>query len=321
MARCLDESGAGVMSAIAESPQRRMVELMLRLAPEEGYTESLLDGVTFMRSNRPLPSTPALYEPSIVIVIQGRKRGLHGGSLYVYDAQHYLVLALPLPFSIETEASADEPLLGLALRIDPLLVAELTMGLSEPPEPAPATLYSSPMDAKLSDATLRLLEALAEPDEVRLLGASIMREIVLRVLQGEQGSGLRATLSQGSHFGRIAKVLRRIHSDYAQTLDVTTLADAANMSVPAFHVHFKAVTASSPLQYLKAIRLHQARLLMIRSGMSALGAAQRVGYESPSQFSREFKRLFGRSPGDESRHFKTLLALAPAVGSGGGAAL
>ncbi|MGG2397296.1 AraC family transcriptional regulator N-terminal domain-containing protein [Pseudomonas sp. SH1-B] len=290
-----------------------MVELMLRLAPEEGYTAAQLDGITFMRSNRPLPVTPALYEPSIVIVIQGRKRGLHDGNLYIYDAQHYLVLALPLPFSIETEASAEQPMLGVVLRVNPLLLAELVMELDEPPAATPATLYSSPMDACLSDATLRLLEALADPDEVRLLGPSIKREIVVRALQGEQGAGLRATLAQNSHFGRIARVLQRIHRDYSQSLDVPSLAETASMSVPAFHVHFKAMTSRSPLQYLKAIRLHQARLLMIRTGMSAVGAAHRVGYESPSQFSREFKRLFGRTPGDEARHFKTLLALAPAV--------
>lgn len=301
------------MSAKSESVTRRMVELMLRLAPEEGYTAAQLDGITFMRSNRPLPVTPALYEPSIVIVIQGRKSGLHDGNLYVYDAQHYLVLALPLPFAIETEATAEEPMLGVALRVDPLLVAELVMELDEPSASAAATLYSSPMDARLSDATLRLLEALADPDEVRLLGPSIMREIVFRVLQGEQGSGLRATLAQNSHFGRIARVLQRIHRDYQSSLDVPSLAEIANMSVPAFHVHFKAMTSRSPLQYLKAMRLHQARLLMIRSDMSAISAAQRVGYESPSQFSREFKRLFGRTPGDETRHFKQLLALAPAV--------
>ena len=215
-----------------ESIKRRMVELMLRLAPEEGYTASQLDGVTFMRSNRSLPVTPALYEPSIVIVIQGRKSGLHDGKLYVYDAQHYLVLALPLPFSIETEASAEEPILGVALRVDPLLVAELVMDLQEPQPTQPATLYSSPMDASLSDATLRLLEALADPEEVRLLGPLILREIVFRVLQGEQGNGLRATLAQNSHFGRIALVLQRIHRDYQQSLDVPSLAEVASMSVP-----------------------------------------------------------------------------------------
>lgn len=301
------------MSMNPEQTKQRMVELMLRLAPEEGYTAAQLDGVTFMRSNRPLPVTPALYEPSVVIVIQGRKSGLHAGNLYVYDAQHYLVLALPLPFSIETEASAEEPMLGLALRVDPLQVAQLLMGLGDLPACEPATLYSSPMDARLSDATLRLLEALADPDEVRLLGPSILREILFRVLQSEQGSGLRATLAPNSHFGRITRVLQRIHSDYQEPFDVPAMAELASMSVPTFHVHFKAMTSRSPLQYLKAIRLHQARLLMIRNDMSAISAAQRVGYESPSQFNREFKRLFGRTPGDEAHHFKRLLSLAPAV--------
>src|SRR5690606_17809747 len=113
-----------------------------------------------------------------------------------------------------------------------------------------------------------------------------------------------------------ARVLQHIHRDYQTSLDVPRLAEIANMSVPAFHVHFKAMTSRSPLQYLKAVRLHQARLLMIRSDMSAISAAQSVGYESPSQFSREFKRLFGRAPGAEALHFKQLLALAPAVDTG-----
>lgn len=304
------------MSVISEEHRQRMVELMLRLSPQEGYTRSRLDSVTFMRANRPLARTPALYEPSIVIIIQGRKRGLHGERLYVYDAQHYLVLAVPLPFSIETEASEQEPLLGLALRIDSPLVAELAMGLGAvtPAEPeAVQSLQCSPLEVKLADATLRLLEALSAPDEAPLLGPSILREIVFRVLTGPQGAGLRATLAQGGHFGRIARVLQHIHANYTENLDLATLAEAAHMSAPTFHVHFKAVTATSPLQYLKAIRLHQARLLMIREGANAATAAQRVGYESPSQFSREFKRLFGRAPSEEVRCLKAVLALAPAV--------
>lgn len=294
--------------------QARMIELLKRLAPAEGYTQSLLEGVILMRSNQPLACTPALYEPSIVIVVQGRKRGFHGGRMYVYDAQHYLVLSVPLPFSIETEASPAEPMLGLALRIEPAMTAELLIGLDEGParsqcEPVP--MYASAMDDKLEDATLRLLEALCSPVEARLLGPAVFREITYRVLTGEQGTSLRAALQHGGHFGRIAKVLRRIHTQYDGALDVATLASEANLSVPAFHVHFKAVTATSPMQYIKAIRLHQARLMMIRQGASAAWAAGQVGYESPSQFSREFRRLFGRSPTDEARHLKTLLALAP----------
>lgn len=292
-----------------------MIELLKRLAPAQGYTQSLLEGVTLMRSNQPLACTPALYEPSIVIVVQGRKRGFHGGKMYVYDAQHYLVLSVPLPFSIETEASPAEPMLGLALRIEPAMTAELAVGLDQGlarPHCEPVTMYASVVDDKLEDATLRLLEALCSPVEARLLGPAVFREITYRVLTGKQGASLRAALQHGGHFGRIAKVLRRIHTQYDGKLDVATLASEANLSVPAFHVHFKAVTATSPMQYIKAIRLHQARLMMIRQGASAAWAAGQVGYESPSQFSREFRRLFGRSPTDEARHLKSVLALAPA---------
>jgi len=140
-----------------------------------------------------------------------------------------------------------------------------------------------------------------------------LREITYRVLTGDQGASLRAALLQGDHFGRIAKVLRRIHAQYGGQLDVATLASEANLSVPAFHAHFKAITQTTPIQYIKAIRLHQARLMLIRNGMNANTASAQVGYESPSQFSREFKRLFGRSPLDEARHLKEVLSLASPV--------
>lgn len=294
----------------------RMVELIDQLAPSDGYTKSALDGVMLMRSNHALAKTPALYEPSIVIVAQGRKRGFHGGETYVYDAQHYLVLAVPLPFDIETEASPKEPMLGLALRIDPTATAELALALDEeaPHESSPPqTLFATRLDERIGDATVRLLEALASPADARVLGPGIVREITYRVLSSEQGGSLRAASTQGSHFARIAKALRRIHDHYDGDLDVATLASEANMSVPAFHIHFKAVTATTPIQYIKAMRLHQARLLMIRHGLSANTASERVGYESASQFSREFKRMFGRSPLEEARHLKDVLSLAPPV--------
>ncbi|MBB5017711.1 AraC-like DNA-binding protein [Chitinivorax tropicus] len=193
-------------------------------------------------------------------------------------------------------------MLGLILRIDHLMTAELAMELDEIsplPQNKPKPLYSTRLDDKLEDCTLRLLEALTTYQETRLLGPSILRELVYRVLTGEQGGSLRAALSQGGHFNRIAKALRQIHAQYEQTLNVAALAEAANMSVPAFHAHFKAVTSTSPIQYIKAIRLHQARLMMIRNGTTAAAASVKVGYESASQFSREFKRLFGRSPTEE----------------------
>jgi AraC-like DNA-binding protein len=293
--------------------QRRTAELISRLSPTEGFTMTALDGVMTLRSDSPLKRMPTLYEPSICIVVQGRKRGFHGNRTYVYDAQHFLALAVPLPFESETECSPEEPMLGLALRVDTQLTAELALAIDEAQGPVihePQTMMATPMDEGLADAAMRLCAAMVSPLDARLLAPSILREVTYRVLTSEQGGSLRAALTQDGHFGRIAKALRRIHSQYHHDLDVATLADEANMSVPAFHRHFKAVTHTSPIQYIKSIRLHKARLLMIRSGETAASAAVGVGYESPSQFSREFKRLFGNAPAMEAKRLKSVLSVS-----------
>ncbi|EAU0154376.1 AraC family transcriptional regulator [Pseudomonas aeruginosa] len=289
-----------------------MAELILQLAPQEGHTRSLLDGVRLMRADRPLGRTPVLYEPSIVIVCQGHKRGYLANRVYHYDPQHYLVLSVPLPFSTETDASPQEPLLAVSVRLDMTAVADLVIEVDQQASAAstaPAGIVSTPLDATLADTTVRLLRALRSPLEARVLGPAIVRELCFRVLLGEQGGAIRAALASHGNFGRIARVLRRIHTDYAQSLDVAALAREAGLSVPAFHAHFKTVAATSPIQYIKSVRLHQARLMMIRDHVTAAGAAVRVGYESPSQFNREFKRLFGRSPGEEAREMRSAFAL------------
>ncbi|WP_175951241.1 AraC family transcriptional regulator [Burkholderia sp. BCC0405] len=284
--------------------QRRMVELHARLAPNEGETFAALDGVRFIRVSRPGPRMPVLYEPSIVVVCQGRKLGYLGERSFMYDARQYLVLSVPLPFECETFASQDEPFLAISIRVDLAVIAELAILLDETLGAAvgePVGVDSTPLDAPLADAVVRLLEALASPHDTRVLGPAIMREIAYRVLTGERGDAIRAALVQQHHFGRIAKALRRIHADLKADLDVETLAGEAGMSLAVFHAQFKHVTATSPMQYVKAARLHQARLMMVQDGVGAGAAAARVGYASASQFSREFKRLFGRSPGDEVR--------------------
>lgn len=292
----------------------KIIERLCQLAPHEGYTQSLLDSVRFMRSNRPLSNTPVLYEPSIVIICQGRKRGYLGDDVYIYDAQHYLVLSVPLPFTSETEASESEPMLGIALRLEAAVIAELISMLEASGGyalEAPRGMMATPLEESLADATLRLLDALTSSIDARILAPSIVREICYRVLIGEQGGSVRAALSHYGQFGKVAKALNRIHAHYADALEVGSLANEAGMSTPAFHVHFKAVTRTSPIQYIKSTRLHHARLLMIRDGVTAAAAASRVGYESPSQFSREFKRFFGRPPAEEVRAMKASLDLLP----------
>lgn len=298
---------------------QRIIELMGSLAPVEGYNPTALEDVRFLRSNRPLHRVPVLYDPGIVIVCQGRKRGYLGDEIYLYDARHYLVVSVPVPFTMETEATEEEPMLAVYLRLDFTLAAELMLALEDFPasvEAKPRGMYSSPMDDKLGESLLRFLEAMNTPMEALILGPSLVREIYYRIITGEQGGSMRAALNRQGQFGKVARAIRKIHGCYHQHLDVEELAREAMMSVPSFHAHFRTVTDTSPMQYLKSTRLHQARLLMLRNDITAATACAQVGYESASQFSREFKRLFGRTPQQEIQWMKRTYALpAPASAS------
>lgn len=301
--------------------QRQIRALLLQLAPIEGYTVSPIDSVRWLRSDRPLDRTPVLYEPGIVFVCQGRKRGFIGDRTIVYDARHYLVVAVPVPFSMETDACGDSPLLAVYLRLDHALAAEVALAIDQSSEAGQDRkedsagvadalgLEASPMDAPIEATLLRFLEAMADPVERAVLGPALLRELYFRVLRGPQGATMRAVLGERGHPGRIALALRRIHADYAESLDVSRLAREAGLGLAAFHAHFKSLTQTTPMQYLKSTRLHSARLLMLRQGMTAAAAADRVGYASASQFSREFRRLFGRTPQAEVARLKASFAL------------
>jgi AraC-like DNA-binding protein len=285
--------------ATEQTLKERTIALIARAAPNPGVTQTALDGVRLMRANQSFRKAPVLYEPCIVFVAQGRKRGFLGDQVLLYDEQHYLVLSVPLPFESETEATPERPLLGVWMQLDLGMAAELVLALDHfgaPIAAEPKGICSTPIDDQLGDAVWRLLQVLEHPVDAAILGPAILREICFRVLVGEQGGAIRAALLNRQHFGKVAKALRRIHADYHRGLDVETLAREANMSVPAFHAHFKSVTSTSPIQYLKATRLHKARLLMLQDTHSAASASAAVGYESASQFSREFKRVFGRTP-------------------------
>lgn len=294
----------------------QMIELLDRLTPHEGYNLTVLADVRFLRSNRPLLRTPVLYEPGIVIVVQGRKRGFLGNDVYLYDAQHYLMVSVPVPFSMETDASASEPMLAIYMRLDFNLAADLMLqldehspNLSEPPR----SMVSSPMDDTMSHSVLRFLQIMASPLDAEILGQAMVREIYYRVMTGAQGQILRSALTTQGQFGKVAKALRKLHAEYDSYLDVKALAKEAGMSLPTFHSHFKTVTNTSPMQYLKSTRLHQARLLMLRNNLTASAACVRVGYESVSQFSREFKRLFGLTPLNEVERMRQNFSLPAPV--------
>jgi AraC-like DNA-binding protein len=292
------------------APNARMISLLTALAQGEGFSPSRLPGVKFMRSVHNIPASPITYDPCIVIIAQGRKRGRMGGQTFVYDPNNYLVLAVPLPFECETHGSPEVPLLGLSIGVSPAVVAEIMIQLETAPidfDRSPQAMASTPLDEDLSNAAVRLLEALGSADDARILGPHIVREIVYRVVRGPLGGNLRALAAPHSHFGQISRVLNRIHAEFSRNFDMETLAREAGMSVSTFHAHFKAVTSSSPLQYLKTIRLHKARMLMVHDGTSAAHAASQVGYESASQFSREFKRLFGNAPATVAAQLRSSL--------------
>ncbi|WP_165223097.1 AraC family transcriptional regulator [Aquisphaera insulae] len=282
-----------------ENQRRRLASLLDELAVAEGLNRTAVEGVTLSRVSTASPRGPVVYQPKILIVGQGRKRAYLGGEVYRYDAYNYLVLSVPIPAECETEASPEEPLLLMAIAVEPTMVGEMLLDLDDLPPPPAATprgIASSPMTEELGGAVIRLLECLRSPLDSRMLGAQTVREIVYRALLGEQGGALRSLASRDEHFARIARVLKHVHAEYARPHSIEDLARQAGMSVAAFHHYFKLVTASSPLQYIKRVRLDQARLLMAHDGHNASTAARAVGYESASQFSREFKRLFGATP-------------------------
>jgi AraC-like DNA-binding protein len=298
--------------------QKRMIALLRALAPEEGYNLTALPSVRILRSNRALSRTPVLYDPGIVIVCQGRKRGYFGDQLYLYDEHHYLAVSVPVPFSMETDATQERPLLALYLHLDFALAAELAVqidreGTMEHGQ-TPQSMMSTPMDDAMQASVLRFLEAMHSPLEAAVLGPGLLRELYFRVLTGAQGSSMREALAMKGQFGRIGRSLRLIHAGYAQPLDVMHLAEEAGMSIPSFHTHFKAITQVSPMQYVKSTRLHQARLLMVRQDLTAEAASYAVGYTSASQFSREFKRLFGLTPAAETRRMRESFAIPAPFG-------
>ncbi|MEH2920688.1 AraC family transcriptional regulator N-terminal domain-containing protein [Samsonia erythrinae] len=289
--------------------QQRIVQQAIRYATQNGLMPLPVPNVRIIYTQQHHPRVPVMYDPTIVIIFQGQKIGYLGGKTFQYDPENYLLMTVPLPFECETIACAEQPLVGIALRIDIQMLQDLLLDIGDDDSvirPCSDTcgVSSAPLTDEILCAVERLLEAMNNPRDARVLGPSIVREIVYHMLCGERGAALQALVNRHTHFSRIAKALRHIENHYAESLSVEQLANEVNMSVSAFHQNFKAVTNTSPLQYLKSYRLHKSRLMMLNDGLRAGVAASRVGYESVSQFSREFKRYFGAPPGDEIARLK-----------------
>ncbi len=259
-----------------------------------------IPGLSLFRRNQPSEPISGMYEPSVCLVAQGAKRVLLGDDTYVYDAQHYLLTSVHLPTIVQIiEASPEKPYLGLRLKFDLREVAQLMVD-SNLPQPRPQQssrgMATGQMSLQLVHAFIRLIDLLDDEKDIPILAPVIQREIIYRLLVGDQGERLRQIATAGSQSQQIAKAIGWLKSNYSQTISMDELAAAANMSTSTFHHHFKALTALSPLQYQKQLRLQEARRLMLAERIDAANAAFQVGYESPSQFSREYNRMFGAPP-------------------------
>ncbi|QMR45034.1 AraC family transcriptional regulator [Citrobacter freundii] len=287
-----------------------LTEKIKQLKNNENKLNKLLPDVRLLYGMEPGLRTPVMYEPGIIFLFSGHKIGYINERVFRYDANEYLLLTVPLPFECETYATPEIPLAGLRLNVDILQLQELLMDIGEDELFQPAMAASGINSATLSDEILcaaeRLLDVMERPLDARILGKQIIREILYHVLTGPRSGALLALVSRQTHFSLISRVLKRIENKYTENLNVEQLAAEANMSVSAFHHNFKSVTSTSPLQYLKSYRLHKARMMIIHDGMKASAAAMRVGYESASQFSREFKRYFGVTPGEDAARIRTM---------------
>ncbi|HVG08885.1 MAG TPA: AraC family transcriptional regulator [Thermoanaerobaculia bacterium] len=284
----------------AHAYQKELAERIARAIPEDGAVEPL-NGLLLNRFSNPTEPLHGVSKPAFCVIAQGSKQVLLGDSLYRYDPAHYLLATVELPVVGQVvEASAERPYLSLRLDLDPALVGSVMVEaghLSSRNQGDVRALDVSPLDADLLDATVRLVRLLdTPPAEARVLRPLVTREIVYRLLMGEQGNRLRHLALLGGQTDRIGEAVERLRRDFNQPLRIDSLARELGMSVSAFHHHFKAVTAMSPLQFQKQLRLQEARRILLGESLDAASAGSRVGYDDASQFSREYKRLFGQPP-------------------------
>ncbi|WP_038176519.1 MULTISPECIES: AraC family transcriptional regulator [Vibrio] len=273
----------------------------------EGITTTEIDGVHFYRSSQGNQRQPFVYQSGLIVLGQGTKNIYLGNQPVHYGPDDYLVVGVPMPLECEAITDNGEPLLGLSIDIDAQVLHRLvnkleTRGCYNPCKDSGAKsgLKSVAMDNEMLDVCQRLMKALCNPIEASILGDSLMEEVTFRALMSKEGHVLFDLARHEGHYARVAKALDYLHRNYTNTVTVQDLAQTANMSVSAFHQAFRSVTLASPIQYIKKVRLNKARELIQLEGVKVGDAARLVGYNSTSQFSREFKRHFNLTPTENS---------------------
>lgn len=290
-----NEMRAGRLRADREE----LAERIARALPRDGVLEPR-PGLHFARLSRSAARVYSVCEPSFCVIAQGSKQVLLGGDIFRYDPAHYLISTMELPVSAEVvDASPACPYLSFRLVLDPSVVTALMAEAGPAPphgEGGVKAVDVSPLETDLLDATLRLVRMLDRPDEYRVLAPLLVREIVYRLLTGAQGNRLRHLAKFGGHAHRMVRAVEKLRQDFAKPLRIDAIARDLSMSVSGFHAHFKTVTAMSPLQFQKQLRLQEARRLMLNENLDAAEAGFRVGYGDASHFNREYKRHFGEPP-------------------------
>lgn len=281
-----------------------MASLMEKLAVREGFNDTFLPEIRIFKGSNQAEIIPFTYDQGLFFVGRGAERVHFENEVYDYNQSNYLALSVPISAVGEVLESKNGPMLAMAVDFNLTLLSAILLKLTEEDlmsavTPAPAKgLYVSSRTPEISEAVLRLLRVLQSPMEAKVIGPLLLEELLFRVLVGESGGVLLALTDKSSHLAKVDRALKHMHATYRQKIDVETLASMANMSPSVFHRVFKHLTAKSPIQYLKSLRLSKARELLAARGCSVNEAAHQVGYESVSQFSREFKRAYGMTPKD-----------------------
>jgi AraC-like DNA-binding protein len=283
----------------AQANREELVERLMQALPEDGAAEPL-EGLLLRRASSPTKLMHSVFFPAFCVIAQGRKEILLGENRYWYDPAQYLIATAELPIvSRITEASPEQPYLSVILKLDSRLVSSVMAEAGHGASPSQSLVTAidvSPLDAGLLDAVVRLVTLLDSPSDARFLAPMVTREIVYRLLKGAQRGRLAHIAALGINTQRITEAMTRLRNEFNQPLRIEEVARELGMSVSGFHHHFKTLTAMSPLQFQKQLRLQEARRLMLGEGLDAASAGYRVGYDDASYFNREYKKLFGAPP-------------------------
>ncbi|EGR9012421.1 AraC family transcriptional regulator [Vibrio parahaemolyticus] len=286
---------------------QKLAKLIDRWTGDANQYDTPISGLRFSRWTTPTPPTSYTHNPSICLIAQGRKRVLLGEESFIYDANHFLISSVDLPIIANIiEASEEQPYLGLIVELDLTEISQLIidseLAFTQSKE-AQKGIAVGELSESLLGAFVRLAELLDEGQNIKILAPIIKREIFYRLLMSEQGTRLHQIVTAGSHSHQIAKAIDWLKNNFVKPLSVGDLASYTGMSKSSFYTHFRSMTSMTPLQFQKKLRLSEARRLMLTENLDAMAATFKVGYESPSQFSREYSRLFGAPP---SKDIKSL---------------